>query len=108
MAAPGCPEEVDDETSSRRGHRAQRRSPPFARAADSCDALLNNSSAIDERSRGEFFCKVGAMDLPKNFVTGVIGDPRYASADLGAALWDACVTWLAITLESIATTPVQP
>jgi creatinine amidohydrolase len=48
------------------------------------------------------------LDFTDYSETGVIGDPRYANADLGAALWDACVTWLATTLESIATSPVQP
>ena len=34
-------------------------------------------------------------------MTGVIGDPAHASAELGAKLWDAVVDEVAATLRSI-------
>jgi len=46
------------------------------------------------------------LDFTTYSKTGVIGDARYSSAELGSKLWDACVTMLATTLSAIAVTPV--
>jgi hypothetical protein len=37
----------------------------------------------------------------------VIGDARYSSAELGSQLWDASVTMLATTLETLAVAPID-
>lgn len=42
------------------------------------------------------------LDFAKYSESGVIGDPRHASAELGAALWSACVSSLANRLHELA------
>jgi creatinine amidohydrolase len=53
-----------------------------------------------------------ALDFTHYSTTGVIGDPRHASAELGARLWDACVDEVAEHLRAIARhpdeVPVEP
>ena len=41
------------------------------------------------------------LDFASYSSTGVIGDPTYASAELGAKLWEAVVDEVATTLQSI-------
>ena len=45
------------------------------------------------------------LDFANYSPTGVIGDPTYASAELGARLWEAVVDAVAATLSSIADAP---
>ena len=42
------------------------------------------------------------LDFAKYSSTGVIGDPTHASAELGARLWQAVVSEVALTLKEIA------
>ena len=42
------------------------------------------------------------LDFAKVSSTGVVGDPRHASAELGSRLWDACVESIAATFAAIA------
>jgi len=42
------------------------------------------------------------IDFSQYSATGVIGDPTYASAELGAKLWDAVIEEVAVILKAIA------
>jgi len=42
------------------------------------------------------------LDFSKYSTSGVIGDPTHASADLGKALWDACVDEFGAMLREVA------
>jgi creatinine amidohydrolase len=46
------------------------------------------------------------LDFTDYSSTGVIGDPRAASPELGAALWEACVAAVASIIRDIADEPL--
>jgi creatinine amidohydrolase len=47
------------------------------------------------------------LDFARYSPTGVIGDPTYASAELGARLWNAVVEEVALIFQGIAETPLK-
>ena len=47
------------------------------------------------------------LDFARYSLTGVIGDPTHASAELGARLWQAVVEDVALTLKKIAETTLS-
>jgi creatinine amidohydrolase len=48
------------------------------------------------------------LDFTKYSTSGVIGDPSYASAELGSALWDVSVNELAEMLHQFAEQSTPP